>query len=138
MNWKLQNELWLEQNALRYQDDPHFHILESGLQYRILAPGNPTDAKPSDASTVVCTYEVHLINGHRIDKGTEVSLPLSSTIVGFREGLKKIHAHGDIELFIPQELGYKEEGNGTEGSQSSAFIPPYSTLIYTIHLQAVN
>ena len=50
-------------------------------------------------------------------------------------------------LFIPAYLGYdyqkyedndayNAEGYGTEGTQ--AYIPPYSTLIYEIHLCAVS
>jgi len=76
-----------------------------------------------------------------------VSLNLSTTISGFAEGCNKVHNNGDIELFIPAYLGYdqtkyesndygKAEGSGTEGTQT--YIPPYSTLIYTVHICSVT
>ena len=76
-----------------------------------------------------------------------MSLSLASTIPGFQEGCHLIHNNGDIELFIPAYLGYdytkyqsgeydSAEGYGSEGTQ--IYIPPYSTLIYTIHLCGVS
>mgnify|MGYP003292322040 CR=1 FL=1 len=127
MDWKTQNELWLIQNA----KDTSVQVSSTGLQYRIIADPNPTDAKPSAASYVRCDYTCKLINGMQVDGGENV-LNLAQTIAGFSEGLKKIHVHGDIELFVPYDLGYGEEPQGTEGTQS--YIPPYSTLIFQIHL----
>ena len=66
---------------------------------------------------------------------------------GFAEGCHKIHTHGDIEMYIPAYLGYdyskyqtneysEAEGYGSEGNQS--YIPPYSTLIYSLHLCGIS
>ena len=114
LEWKVQNEMWLEANK---------------------------------TSTIVCDYSVKLINGYRVDGGNAVSLSLANTIPGFQEGCHHIHNNGDIELYIPAYLGYdyakyqsdeysEAEGLGTEGTQG--FIPPYSTLIYTIHICGVT
>jgi FKBP-type peptidyl-prolyl cis-trans isomerase len=81
-----------------------------------------------------------------VDAGNQVTLNLNNVIPGFAEGCTKINNNGDIELYIPCYLGYdyqkyqeKEEydaeGFGTEGT--SGYIPPYSTLIYTIHICSV-
>ena len=134
MDWKLQNEMWLEANA----HNENVQTSPSGLQYIIKSPGNTTDAKPDDASTVIVKYEGYLINGYKFDAAENASLQLSSVVDGFAEGLKKIHVHGDIDLFIPQELGYKDEAQGIEGSLSARYIPPYSTLIFHVHINAVN
>lgn len=142
-DWKTQNELWLENNKTQ----PGVQVTASGLQYRIIADPTPQDACPNSTSIVVCDYTLRLINGNQIDAGNNVALSLSNTISGFAEGCHKIHANGDIELFIPAYLGYDQakydsdeyeqaEGNGTEGT--SGYIPPYSTLIYTVHLCAVT
>ena len=131
MDWKAKNELWLEQNKLQ----PGVQVSATGLQYRVIADPNPTDARPSSSSVVYCDYKGTLINGVQFDGGT-ASFSVSSVVDGFAEGLKKIHCHGDIELFIPYELGYKEEEQGTEGTMS--YIPPYSTLIFTVHIRAVQ
>ena len=119
----------------------------SGLQYKIVADPTPQDARPNLTSTIVCDYSVKLINGYQVDAGNNVQLSLPNTISGFAEGCHKIHANGDIELYIPASLGYDQskydsneyneaEGYCTEGT--SSYIPPYSTLIYTVHICAVT
>ena len=141
MDWKVQNEMWLDQNAQK----EGVQTTSSGLQYRIIADPTPKDAKPNISSTIECDYTCKLINGYQVDGG-HGTLSLSNCISGFSEGCRLIHNNGDIQLFIPYYLGYdaqkvKEddeynaEGYGTEGTQS--FIPPYSTLIYEIHICAV-
>ena len=142
-DWKTQNELWLEHNKTQ----PGVQVSESGLQYRIIADPTPQDARPNTTSTVSCDYSLKLINGYQVDGGQNISLSLANTIDGFAEGCHKIHNNGDIELFIPAYLGYDKtkykdndyynaEGYGTEGTQS--YIPPYSVLIYTVHLCGVS
>jgi len=142
-DWKVENEIWLKNNKQK----PGVIETESGLQYKIIADPTPKDARPNSTSTIVCDYTVKLINGYTVQTGNLVSLSLASTIPGFTEGCRKIHNNGDIELYIPAYLGYdyakyqsneyeKAEGLGTEGTQG--FIPPYSTLIYTVHLCGVS
>ena len=142
VDWKVQNEIWLEQNKTK----EGVRKTADGLQYRIIADPTPQDAQPNSTSTVVCDYTVKLINGYQVDAGNNVSLALANTIPGFAKGCRLIHNNGDIELFIPCYLGYdyskyvqkddyNAEGFGTEGTQG--YIPPYSTLIYTVHLCSV-
>ena len=143
MDWKTQNEMWLDNN----KSQAGVQISASGLQYRIIADPTPQDACPNTTSTIICDYTLKLINGYEVDAGHNVSLSLNSVIPGFAEGCHKIHNNGDIELFIPAYLGYdyskydsneydQAEGYGTEGTQS--YIPPYSTLIYTVHICGVT
>jgi FKBP-type peptidyl-prolyl cis-trans isomerase len=140
--WKMQNELWLESN----KSQPGVRVTESGLQYKIIADPTPQDACPNLNSTIICDYTVKLINGYQVSGGNNVTLSLASTIAGFAEGCHKIHNNGDIEFYIPAYLGYDKvkfdsndygqaEGNGTEGTQG--YIPPYSTLIYVVHICGV-
>lgn len=149
-DWKVQNELWLANNLKQ----EGVQVTESGLQYKIIADPTPKDARPNTTSTIVCDYRVTLINGCIVESqgptfgGTiSAKLNLSQVIPGFMEGCRKIHNNGDIELYIPAYLAYdyekyqsneydKAEGYGTEGT--SSFIPPYSTLIYVIHLCSVS
>ena len=134
MDWKLQNEMWLAENA----KNDTVQVTSSGLQYKIKYMGNETDAKPDDASTVIVSYTGKLINGYQFDGARNAQFSVASVVSGFAEGLKKIHVHGDIELYIPQELAYADSLPKTEGSLSSTFIPPYSTLIFDVHLSAVS
>jgi FKBP-type peptidyl-prolyl cis-trans isomerase len=142
MDWKVQNEVWLQQN----KRNEGVKVTSSGLQYKIIADPTPSDACPNSTGTVVCDYTVRLINGYQVDGG-HATLSLSSCIPGFTEGCHLIHNNGDIELYIPCYLGYDyqkyqdddavgAEGYGTEGT--SSYIPPYSTLIYVIHLCSVS
>ena len=142
IDWKVENEAWLAQN----KSLPGVQVSSTGLQYRIVADPTPQDAKPNESSTIICDYTVKLINGYVVSSAKYVTLELTHTIPGFSEGCHKIHANGDIELFIPAYLGYdyekyeadkysEAEGFGTEGTQS--YIPPYSTLIYTVHICTV-
>ena len=134
MDWKFQNDLWLAKN----KTEQGVKTTSSGLQYRIIAdPLAEHDAKPKPTSTVVCDYTLKLINGTVIDSRENQPIYLPGAVPGFQEGCIKVHTHGDIELFIPAELGYDydtsdERGSGTEGYKS--YIPPYSTLIFTVHI----
>lgn len=134
MDWKAENEAWLAQNATR----ENVHVTESGLQYKILSYGNTTDAKPDNNSIVICDYVGTLINGYEFDRSNGTSMAMSQLTAGFQEGLKLIHAHGDIEIYAPYNLMYDDEGQGIEGSLSSSYIPPYSTLIFKVHLSSVS
>jgi len=144
MDWKTQNEVWLAQNKA---SDSAVKVTASGLQYKILADPTPQDAKPNKTSYVTCDYTLRLINGNVLESG-HASFSLSSVISGFAEGCCLVHNNGDIQLFIPYNLGYDQTkvdeddeynavGNeGTEGTHS--YIPPYSTLIYDIHICSVS
>ena len=145
IDWKVQNEIWLEHNKTQ----PNVKTTASGLQYKIMAdPGAANgEAKPNLTSTVICDYTLKLINGFVIQSAKGATLYLPNMIPGFSEGCHKIHCHGDIELYIPAYLGYDydkyesnkyndAEGSGTEGT--TGYIPPYSTLIFTIHLCGVS
>lgn len=143
IDWKTQNEMWLEANKSK----PGVKVTESGLQYKVLADPTPQDAAPNETSTIICDYTLHLINGCEIETANNVKLYLPQLIPGFIEGCHKIHNNGDIELYIPAYLGYDyekynsgsygdAEGSGTEGG--THYIPPYSTLIFTIHLCGVS
>lgn len=133
-DWKLQNEMWLEANAKK----EGVVTTPSGLQYKILYQGNVNDNKPDDASTIICSYTGKLINGYEFDAATNASISMNpkTIIPGFAEGMKLIHAHGDIEMYIPADLAYGDSLPPSEGSLSIKFIPPYSTLIFNVHLNS--
>lgn len=143
IDWKTQNELWLKAN----KSQPGVKTTESGLQYKVIEDPTPQDARPNSTSTVVCDYTLKLINGCVIETANQAKLYLPQMIPGFVEGCRQIHNNGDIELYIPAYLGYDSEkynsgsygdaeGNGTEGG--TLFIPPYSTLIFELHLCGVS
>ena len=60
---------------------------------------------------------------------------MTTFIQGWVEGLCKMNLNGDYILYIPYDLGYGEDGTGSEGYEG--YIPPYSTLIFEVHLSDI-
>lgn len=104
-------------------------VTESGLQYRIVKPGNTIHAHSED--TIEVTYVGKLINGEVFDKSEEpVTLQLDRVISGWVEGLQLIGEGGKIELYIPSDLAYGERGNSG--------IEPNSAVIFSVNLLKVK
>lgn len=105
---------------------------ESGLQYRIIDPGN--DVKPGPRDTVWVLYKGSLINGTVFDETPEgaepIRLTLNRVIPGWTEGLRYIGEGGQIDLFVPSDLGYGPEGNQAIG--------PNEALIFNVKLDHVS
>lgn len=138
VDWKTQNEIWLEQNKL----NEGVQVTPTGLQYKVIYPGNTTDTRPVNGSTVVYDYKLYLIDGTLLQEATNFSAycvvgttTVSGQIAGMVEGLKKMHRGADYILYIPWDLAYGEDGTGTEGY--TGYIPPYSTLIFEVHLSNI-
>ncbi len=140
VDWKALNEAWLEHNKTQ----PGVVTTASGLQYKQLNPSpSPYDARPNYNSTVIVDYKLYLIGsyggyntGNIIEQSTDASFNLTQVVSGFAEGLQKMHVKDDFVLFVPADLGYGSTGSGTEGY--FGFIPPYSTLIFEVHLKAMQ
>ncbi len=144
LDWKSLNEAWLEYNKTQ----PGVVTTISGLQYKQLNPSpNPTESRPNYNSTVVVDYKLYLISsysgkdyeynqGQLLQESTDAIFLLQQTVPGFSEGLQKMRVHDDFVLYIPHSLGYGSDGTGTEGY--FGYIPPYSTLIYEVHLSAMQ
>lgn len=105
---------------------------ESGLQYIILEPGN--DVKPALTDTVWVHYVGKLLDGTVFDQteedGDAVSFTLNRVIPGWSEGLQLIGEGGKVQLFIPSNIAYGEQGNQA--------IQPNSTLIFDVTLDKVG
>lgn len=140
LDWKSLNEAWLEENS-------HYAGVKttpSGLQYKQLNPSpNPTESRPNYDSQIIVDYKLYLISsyggyndGSLLQEGTNVAFSMQQVVEGFAEGLHLMRVHDDFVLYIPYYLGYGAEGRGTEGNYG--YIPPYSTLIYEIHLKAMQ
>ena len=105
---------------------------ESGLQYKIIEPGN--DNKPADVDTVWVKYKGTLIDGTVFDETAEdaepISFPLKSVVAGWTEGMQLIGEGGHVELYVPANLAYGEQGRPG--------IDPNSTLIFNVKLEKVG
>lgn len=135
LDWKMQNEMWLAQNAKK----EGVITTPTGLQYKCIDPGpfiNSNAPRPDDAKIVTIDYTGQLINSYVFDSADEAIMQVSTVVAGFAEGLKKMSQGSTYEFYIPYKLGYGQEGVGNEGAEN--FIPPYSTLRFTVYLHSVN
>jgi FKBP-type peptidyl-prolyl cis-trans isomerase FklB len=108
--------------------------LPSGLQYRVLAEGDPKAPVPGPQDQVTVRYSASLADGTEIDRSDAHTQPaafkLNSVIKGWREALSAMRPGAKWQVFVPPELGY--------GANSPVPIPPGSLLIYELELLRVD
>jgi len=123
-----EGEAYLAENAKRDE----VTVLESGLQYEVLATGE--GEKPTAASTVRTHYHGSFINGDvfdsSVDRGQPAEFPVGGVIAGWTEALQLMTEGSKWRLYVPYNLAYGEQG-------SQGAIPPYATLIFDVELLAV-
>lgn len=107
--------------------------LPSGLQYKIVAPGNGASPKATD--TVKVNYRGTLIDGTEFDSsqanGGPVTFPVNQVIAGWTEALQLMKVGAKWQLFVPAELAYKDQPAGPK-------IGPNSTLIFDVELLSIE
>jgi FKBP-type peptidyl-prolyl cis-trans isomerase len=102
----------------------------SGLQYKVLVPGNLKAAavKPTDEVTV--NYRGKLLDGTEFDssysRGQSATFKLNGVIKGWQEGLVLMKPGSKYQLFVPPELAY--------GDNPRPGIPGGSLLIFEVEL----
>jgi FKBP-type peptidyl-prolyl cis-trans isomerase FklB len=104
----------------------------SGLQYKVLKEG--TGAQPKSSDTVTVNYRGTLIDGTEFDssykRGQPATFPVGGVIKGWTEALQLMKAGSKLQLFIPANLAY--------GDQGRPGIPPSSLLIFEVELMDVK
>ena len=103
----------------------------SGLLYQVikLGDGGP---KPTATSDVEVRYRGELIDGKVFDESkTPITLNLGGVIKGWTEGIQLMSVGDKYKFFIPYDLGYGEQGAGSD-------IKPYSTLIFEVELVSIK
>jgi FKBP-type peptidyl-prolyl cis-trans isomerase FklB len=105
----------------------------TGLQYKILAPGDALGIAPKLEDVVSVQYRGTLLDGTEFDnsyaRGTPISIPLSGVIKGWQEGLALMKPGAKWQLFVPPDLGY--------GKAPRPGIPGGSLLIFEVELLKV-
>ncbi len=123
---RVEGEAFLKKNAKQ----PDVKVLADGLQYKVIKNG--AGISPNSSSTVVVEYEGKFIDGTVFDstaknnKGKPVSLGVSSVMRGWSEALQKMKKGSEWEIYVPYELGYGEQGEGS--------VPPFSALVFRLKL----
>lgn len=105
----------------------------SGLQYKVLTPGEGRQPKASD--TVLVHYRGTTIDGAEFDSSYKrrepIEFPLNGVIRGWTEGVQLMNEGSKFEFYIPSELAYGSRGAG-------GAIGPDETLIFEVELLKVR
>lgn len=121
---KVAGEAFLKENGAR----DGVVVLDSGLQYRIIEPGN--GESPTETDTVVVHYVGRLLNGTEFDssygRGKPTELGVGNVIPGWQQALQLMPVGAKWEVWIPASLAYGTEGAGSIG--------PNETLHFDIEL----
>lgn len=108
--------------------------LQSGVQYRVLAAGDPKASPPGPRDQVTLRYRTALADGTEIDRSDEhgqaATFRLDSVIQGWREALAAMTPGAKWRVFVPPELGY--------GSNAPPPIPPGALLVYDLELLQIE
>lgn len=103
--------------------------LESGLQYKILSKGE--GAVPTQEDTVKVHYRGTLIDGTEFDssyqQGQPAEFPVAGVIPGWVEVLQLMHEGEKLQVAIPPNLAYGENG-------APPVIEPNTVLIFELEL----
>lgn len=106
----------------------------SGLQYKVLEPGNGDSPKSTDEVTV--NYRGTLLDGTEFDssykRGQAANFQLNRVIPGWSEGLLLMKPGAKYQLWVPPQLGY--DLRSPQGSP----IPPGAMLIFEVELLGVK
>jgi len=101
---------------------------ESGLQYEVITPGK--GAKPAESDQVKVHYHGTLVDGTVFDssvqRGEPAQFGVNQVIRGWVEGLQLMPVGSKFKFYIPQDLAY--------GAQDQGTIKPYSTLVFEVEL----
>jgi FKBP-type peptidyl-prolyl cis-trans isomerase len=101
----------------------------SGLQYRIIEPGD--GPKPTNSDKVKVHYTGYLLDGtvfdSSVERGEPVVFGVTQVIQGWTEALQLMPIGSKFKVFIPSNLAYGDRQMGND-------IMPGSTLVFDIEL----
>ncbi|HEX4241126.1 MAG TPA: FKBP-type peptidyl-prolyl cis-trans isomerase [Steroidobacteraceae bacterium] len=102
----------------------------SGLQYRIVSPGDPKAAAVTATDEVTVNYRGKLLDGSEFDssyaRGVPLTLRVNGVIRGWQEALVLMKPGSKWQLFVPPDLAY--------GTSPRPGIPGGSLLIFDVEL----
>jgi FKBP-type peptidyl-prolyl cis-trans isomerase FklB len=106
----------------------------SGLQYKVIAPGDRKAAATSPTDQVTVQYRGKLLDGSEFDstyaRGAPASFQVNGVIPGWQEALVLMKPGAKWQLFVPPELAY--------GASPKPGIPGGSLLIFDVELVSVK
>jgi peptidylprolyl isomerase/FKBP-type peptidyl-prolyl cis-trans isomerase FklB len=110
--------------------EPGVISLPSGLQYKVVTSGPAGSPSPDRNDLVRVDYEGTLIDGTVFDSSFEKGVPFATApedvVPGWTEALQKMKVGDEWILYVPPELGYKDQRSGR--------IPPNSVLVFRLRM----
>jgi peptidylprolyl isomerase/FKBP-type peptidyl-prolyl cis-trans isomerase FklB len=122
-----ESQAFLTANAAK----PGVVTLPSGLQYRVVRTGAADGYRPKPGDTVKVHYEGKLPDGTVFDSSYERGAPavfdVGRLVPGWNQALQLMRPGDEWELVVPPDLGYGDEGAGSD-------IPPGAVLVFRMEL----
>ncbi|GAB5487048.1 MAG: hypothetical protein Pars2KO_06180 [Parasphingorhabdus sp.] len=115
------NEQFLAANA----NEDGVETTESGLQYKVIKPGE--GPSPTATDTALVKYEGRLRDGTIFDANEQTPMPVGGVVPGFSEALQLMQKGGEYRIWIPSDLAYGEVSPGPE-------IPANALLTFDVTL----
>lgn len=126
---RAESEAFLAENATQ----EGVVVLDSGLQYKIIEPGD--GASPTVDSMVTVHYRGTLVDGTEFDssysRNEPATFPVGGVIPGWTEALPLMKEGAKWQLVIPSDLAYGENGAGN-------VIGPNAALLFDVELISVD
>lgn len=106
---------------------PGVKTTASGLQYKVIKAGKGPRPKANDVVNV--NYRASFINGEQFETNGEkpFTTPVNRVIPGWQEALQMMPVGTVLQLFIPPELAYGEQG-------APPAIGPNTALVFELEL----
>ncbi len=106
----------------------------SGLQYKIVSPGDKKAAAIAPSDEVTVQYRGKLLDGTEFDssyaRGQPATFRVNGVILGWQEALVLMKPGAKWQLFVPPDLAY--------GASPKPGIPGGSLLIFDVELVSVK
>jgi FKBP-type peptidyl-prolyl cis-trans isomerase FklB len=113
---------------------PGVMTMPSGLQYRVLAAGDPNAKSPIPTDEVTVRYRASLADGTEFDRSDTHDRPatfrVNSVFKGWQEAVLAMKPGAKWQVFVPPELGY--------GANTPPPVPPGALLVYELELLRIE
>ena len=114
--------------------EPGVQSMPSGLQYKVLAEGDPSGKPPSPTDQVTVRYRASLLDGREFDRSEAHDRPaifrVNSVLKAWQEAFQNMKRGAKWQLFVPPELAY--------GVNTPPGVPPGSLLVYELELLKID
>ncbi len=128
------NKTAAQEFLARNGKDKNVKTTASGLEYKVLVPGDAKAAAIQPTDEVTVNYRGKLLDGTEFDssytRGVPATFKVNGVIPGWQEALVLMKPGAKWQLFIPPELAYD--------MRSPPGIPPGSMLIFDVDLVGVK